>query len=134
LPNSIRLVKLTSHLPRLKFAWDSRVGPTLLVSFKKWKISLVFCHRRADRCIRIFGHTSFLCARCTGLCIGVIPVLFFALSNTSIPIVWALIFILPLIVDSFTQIMGIRESNNLMRLITGILFTPSFYSLTRVII
>jgi uncharacterized membrane protein len=37
-------------------------------------------------------------------------------------LIFAVAFMLPLIVDGLTQLVGYRESNNQLRLLTGVLF------------
>ena len=129
MPNRTRLDNPTSHLPRLKFEWDSRVGPLFVIRYKKKAIGFAFCHRQKDRCLNVFGHTSFLCARCTGIVIGFILFVLVSCFNLSVPSIAAFGLMLPLIIDGISQLFNLRTSNNIIRLVTGILFTPGLLSL-----
>lgn len=81
--------------------------------------------------IRAFGKELRLCARCSGVVLGFIcsksllTILFMSLLSVSIPFqtgfIAALILALPAIVDWITQNVGLRESNNQLRVITGFL-------------
>jgi len=115
-------------MPKIRLKWDPRAGPLLTVAIWKKKVCFaLFCHRKKDRCIRIFGHASPLCARCTGICLGVVTALLLNLvgltiaSNISISI--GIILVSPLLLDGFTQLVGLRKSNNVLRLVTGFLFS-----------
>ena len=115
-------------MPKFELSWDSRAGPILFISFRKRKIGLaLFCHRKETRCFNIFGHKSFLCARCTGICVGFLTtsVLLFvgAVSKIIISPILILFLILPLVIDGVSQLFGTRESNNLIRFFTGFLFS-----------
>lgn len=109
-------------LPKIKFKMDSRMGPTLIFKSKKIKIGFAFCHRRRERSIKILGYTFPLCARCTGLWLGFGMGLLFRILGLHTPLVFAITLMLPLIIDGFTQFLRFRESNNLLRFLTGILF------------
>ncbi|WP_430509185.1 DUF2085 domain-containing protein [Gottfriedia solisilvae] len=80
------------------------------------------CHRRIDRSIKISNYTFPLCARCSGIVIGYLflPLLFLQSHYLK----WWLIplLMIPLLIDGFTQKWKWRESNNSLRIITGILF------------
>jgi uncharacterized membrane protein len=81
--------------------------------------------------IRAFGKELRLCARCSGVVLGFIcsksllTVLFMSLLSVAIPFqtgfITALILALPAIVDWMTQNVGLRESNNPVRIVTGFL-------------
>ena len=118
---------------KFRLQWDPRAGPILTVKFMDKKIIFAFCHRQEDRCIKLFGHTSFLCARCTGMIIGFIPALILLVLNKTLPWTLSFVLIFPLIFDGLSQLIGIRKSTNLIRLITGILFVLGFLSLIKVI-
>jgi uncharacterized membrane protein len=98
------------------------MGPILVFKFKKIKIGLAFCHRRKERSIKVLGYTFPLCARCTGLWLGFGMGLLLRILTLHMSLVFAMTLMLPLIIDGFTQHFGLRESNNLLRLLTGILF------------
>lgn len=87
----------------------------------KWLPLIFGCHCRSDRSFFFRGKQFPICARCTGLGIGflcsVIGLWFFRLS-----VFWGVILMLPMIIDGTLQKKTDYESNNLLRLITGILF------------
>ena len=115
--------------PRLEIGWSSHVGPTIVMRYKDKSIGLVFCHRRKERCLKIFGHTSFLCARCTGILTGFFWFIVLYHFGLLIPPPIALILVTPLVIDGVSQYLNLRVSNNVMRLGTGIIFAPAFFSL-----
>ena len=74
---------------KFEFGWDSRMDPVMPIQYKNKKFGLAICHRSEDCCIKLFGHTSFLCARCTGILMGFALVLLFQyLSLPSITVPW----------------------------------------------
>lgn len=90
------------------------------------------CHTRDDRSFHI-GNTKFpICSRCTGELIGIfIAIFIFRFIQLEISIL--ILLMLPLIIDGFLQLLTKYNSNNILRLITGILFgyaltTLFFYS------
>jgi uncharacterized membrane protein len=110
------------NLPKIRLKMDSRVGPILVFESNRTKIGLSFCHRRKDRSIRISGYTFPLCARCTGLWLGFVMGLLVRVAGLHMPLIFVFAFMLPLAVDSLTQLAGYRESNNRLRLLSGVLF------------
>ena len=81
------------------------------------------CHQRPDRSFFIKGHQFPLCARCTGFVLGTI---IFCIYSYLVPIfytykllIFSIIIQLPYILDGTTQYLGYRESNNILRFITG---------------
>jgi len=70
-----------------------------------------------------------VCARCTGIYIGYIAVIIFAVFRTYIPLLWSVLLLVPVIVDGLTQAYCNRESTNVLRLITGIMFGVGLSSL-----
>lgn len=80
------------------------------------------CHRRVDRSFQIRGRHFPVCARCTGLYLGLIGSCAFAVSHRSMmSIGFACLLALPTTIDGTGQAMGAWESTNLRRLWTGIL-------------
>jgi len=83
------------------------------------------CHRLPDRTFNIRGHYFPVCARRTGFYIGIfscfIYVYFFYVQYTIILIILAILMIIPTFYYVLTQYLGFRESNNLLRLFTGLL-------------
>lgn len=84
--------------------------------------SLIFgCHQIKERSFIIRNRQMPLCARCTGFYSSLLilsPILCVFLPEN---IHLSIILTLPLIIDGETQFMGFRESNNILRLITGLL-------------
>ncbi len=107
--------------------------------FKSRPIKLVWCHRLPERSWHFRGK-PVLCWRCTGITVGFfIPfVTFIALLSAIIMLLipfspllfvpniwWFLIvvaLIIPLVADGFSQGLGYRQSNNVIRFITGTLY------------
>ena len=88
----------------------------------------LICHQRKDRSYVICGKGMYLCARCTGIFTGFLTtfaLLFFLYGffNARAYILRVLIyFFIPLALDGITQFLGLRRSNNTLRLFTGYLF------------
>lgn len=89
--------------------------------FNKWLPIIFGCHCRDDRSFHYKGKKFPICARCTGELIGILIGLF-AFAVYSISWKAALLIMLPLIFDGFLQQLTKYESNNIKRLITGVLF------------
>lgn len=88
----------------------------------------VGCHQMADRSFFIHKQQFPVCARCTGVFIGyVMSVLTFAFFIT--PMWLCLLFCLIMFLDWFIQFLKIQESNNIRRLITGIIGGYGYLSL-----
>ncbi|MFP4177333.1 MAG: DUF2085 domain-containing protein [Acholeplasmataceae bacterium] len=79
------------------------------------------CHQMQKRSFLYKGRQFPLCARCTGLAIGefvLAPILWiFGFDHVLI----SSFFILPLAIDGTLQYFRLIESNNIRRLITGLL-------------
>lgn len=86
------------------------------------------CHCRDDRSLYFKNKKFPICARCTGEFLGIILSIFFY-KFYSINILISIIFILPMLIDGFFQLLTKYESNNIKRLITGILFGYGFFNL-----
>lgn len=85
----------------------------------EWFAKYWGCHQMPERSFFIGSYQFPLCARCTGILFGEIAGL---LLSFFIPFFWPiLLLILPILVDGLTQLWGWRTSNNLLRLITGLL-------------
>lgn len=84
-----------------------------------------FCHQKPERSFHLGNFQFPVCARCTGFYISIITYLVVAMY---VPINYSLQFtltgillLIPAGVDGITQLLELRESNNLLRFITGIL-------------
>jgi len=87
-------------------------------------ICKLFCHRIPERTFKIRGKYFPVCARCTGLYLGVF--LFFIYAYYSYVYysleltLFAFLMVVPTFFDGFTQLLGLRESNNTLRFVTGL--------------
>lgn len=89
----------------------------------------VFCHRLPSRTLRFKGRYFPVCARCTGIYLGALFTLllrYFPILTPSKDLEKYLFFIplilmIPTLVDGTTQLLRWRESNNFLRVVTGLL-------------
>ena len=81
------------------------------------------CHQKKERSFQKNGIPYILCARCTGIMIGI--VLSYFAFKYEVPLILLGILTIPLFVDGIIQHFTEYESKNLTRLITGILFAPA---------
>lgn len=79
------------------------------------------CHQMKERTLSIKGIYFPVCARCTGIILGQIIGIILLLGNVSINIYLGLGFLLLMFLDWLFQFLGIRESTNIRRLLTGTL-------------
>ena len=93
----------------------------LLVNFCGKRILFCLCHHLPERSIKFFGIENYLCARCFGLLVGTI-LGFITLIFYHIPFLVSILFLIPLIIDGFTQAFSTYESTNPRRFITGLIF------------
>lgn len=114
----------------LKIEKDIEMESCIATNSKSQKSDLnlltrFICHRIPERTFNIRGHYFPVCARCTGFYIGAfsyfICVYFVYVEYTVYLILLAFIMIIPSFFDGFTQFIGSRESNNKLRLLTGLL-------------
>jgi uncharacterized membrane protein len=98
-------------------------------------LDLPICHRLPDRTFKIKNRYFPVCARCTGLYIGAfsyfIYVYFFYVDYTPTLIMIAFLMIIPTFLDGLTQFFGLRESNNILRLFTGLIGGVGFAILVK---
>jgi uncharacterized membrane protein len=98
-------------------------------------LDLPICHRLPDRTFKIKNRYFPVCARCTGLYIGAfsyfIYVYFFYVDYTPTLIMIAFLMIIPTFFDGLTQFFGLRESNNILRLFTGLIGGVGFAILVK---
>lgn len=84
----------------------------------------MICHKRIDRSFIFFGQHIYICTRCFAFYLTSLIILILFCLNKSYMILNPFIFyglIFPLILDGTTQLLGFRESSNLIRVITGVL-------------
>jgi len=97
----------------------------MYIKYDKQYLALFFgCHQIKERSFLKQGIPFILCARCTGILIGIgLSIGVFLLEINAVLLV---ILIMPLFLDGLIQRFSKYESRNLMRLFTGILFAPGF--------
>lgn len=91
------------------------------MSIKKFLGIAFMCHQRPDRSFFIRGKQFPLCARCTGILIGYFLGIFTAICTGCSNYCFYLILLLPMVIDGVLQLKFKKESNNIRRVITGIL-------------
>ncbi len=79
------------------------------------------CHQRADRSFFVGGYQFPLCARCTGVFLGQCSAVITLLFRKSFSPALCLVMLLTMGADWFIQRIGVLESTNIRRLITGIM-------------
>lgn len=78
------------------------------------------CHQRADRSFYVKGYQFPVCARCTGIVLSTsIGYILYVVKK--IRLVCGVILCIPMIIDGGIQYLGIKESTNLRRFLTGLL-------------
>lgn len=87
--------------------------------------SQFFCHRLPERTFKLKGHYFPVCSRCTGLYLGMFSFFIFACFNfvhysVSVTIL-GFLMVIPTTIDGFTQLFGLRESNNYLRFFSGLI-------------
>jgi uncharacterized membrane protein len=85
----------------------------------------ILCHQKVDRSFSINGNEMPFCARCTaiwlGIAIGLGFIVFYKINLDEKFIILMFICLFPIGIDGFGQLFGLWESNNIIRLITGLL-------------
>ena len=108
---------------RAYVTWLKGYGPSLIINIRRKKVCICFCHHRKDRSIKFFGLERYLCARDLGIFMGALfGGLIFYIFNFTTNLWILLLFMIPMIADGSTQLLGWRESINPLRLLTGFLF------------
>ena len=79
------------------------------------------CHQKPDRSFFINGRQFPLCARCTGILIGYFIGIAVAIITKCQNHLYFLLLLIPMIIDGIIQKAFKKESNNIRRLLTGIL-------------
>jgi uncharacterized membrane protein len=84
----------------------------------------VLCHQKEDRSFFINGNEMPFCARCTaiwfGLVIGLGFMIFYKINLDEKFILILFIGLIPIGIDGFGQLLNLWESNNIIRVTTGI--------------
>ena len=84
-------------------------------------VKFTLCHQIPSRSFYYKGKQFPLCARCTGLTIGVLTYPFFSVGIIYLDLWLILLFHIPMILDGGIQIFTKYEAKNWWRFITGIL-------------
>lgn len=96
---------------------------TYVNQINKWLPIIFGCHHRPDRSFFYHGHQFPICARCTGELAGIISsILLFWFWHRRPSLIAAVVMMIPMIIDGFTQRLTSYESTNFKRFITGFLF------------
>ncbi len=106
--------------PYLKSVGWVRLGDLL------FKVYQPFCHQMPERSFFIFGYQVSYCQRDVAIYTSIfLGGLLFARLRPRLPGLsprWYAVLILPMALDGFTQLFGLRESTWELRVITGTLF------------
>ena len=85
----------------------------------------LICHRIPERSFFIKGHQFPVCARCTGFYISLILYFiytyYFYVYYSPLLLIFAILLLMPTAIDGLTQLFEYRTSNNILRLITGLM-------------
>ena len=113
------------------------------------KYTKYICHRKPERSFFYKGHQFPVCARCTGFYIsGILTIIIlrifswdfnylnnnFNYFNVFLLLSISVILLLPASIDGTTQLLNMRESNNTLRLITGLLGGVGLILLYRIVL
>lgn len=107
-------------------AWAISNGASM-----QWRVLFrVMCHGRVERCLELFDVPMPICARCVGIYAGLLAGLaafrLMTMLRERVARTFAFIAILPLAIDGLTQLAGLRESTNPLRIATGVLAGLAF--------
>lgn len=91
------------------------------MTLRKFLVIAFMCHQKAERSFFFRGRQFPLCARCTGILIGYFVGIAVAVITSCENHLWYLLLIIPCIIDGGIQHIFKIESNNIRRLITGVL-------------
>lgn len=88
-------------------------------------MKIILCHRKPERTFKINGHYFPVCSRCTGLIIGSFSFFIFLyydhVQYSPNLLICSVLMMIPTFIDGYTQLIGIRESNNVLRFFTGLI-------------
>lgn len=91
----------------------------------RWRLLFrLMCHGRVERSLALFDVPMPICARCAGVYLGLLAGLaaFWVLPYVEERIMRRVSFaaVAPLAIDGLTQLSGLRESTNALRVATGL--------------
>jgi len=87
------------------------------------------CHCLPSRTLTVGGHLLPVCSRCTGIYLGIAATYIFLISRrgfkvNALPSLWASLaaaaMLLPMAVDGVSSYVGLRETTNTLRFLTGL--------------
>jgi uncharacterized membrane protein len=107
-------------------SWAIAQGASL-----QWRMLFrLMCHGRVERCLEIFDVPMPICARCVGIyggmLLGIVAFWAVPLLRERVMRGVAIACVVPLAVDGLTQLSGLRESTNALRVATGIVAGLAF--------
>lgn len=90
----------------------------------QWRLLFrLMCHGKVERCLDLFGVPMPICARCVGIYggmfLGILAFWAVPLLREKVMRTVALVCAAPLAIDGLTQLAGLRESTNDLRIATG---------------
>lgn len=91
----------------------------------RWRLLFrMMCHGIESRCLTLFGVPMPICARCTAIYAGLIAcagafILLRPLLRERAMRIAMFVAVTPMLLDGLTQAAGLRESTNVLRLVTG---------------
>ncbi|CAB3289280.1 conserved membrane protein of unknown function [Methanocaldococcus lauensis] len=108
-----------------------------LISIYLYTIYSPICHQLPQRSYFIFGYKMAVCARCFGIYTGFLAGMIIypfvkKLNDFKLPHKkYLIISLIPMVIDGTTQLIGLRESFNELRFITGFIagFVVVYYIL-----
>lgn len=97
----------------------------------QWRLLFrIMCHGRPERSLDFAGVAMPICARCLGIYAGLLAGLavFWLIPYLRERLVrpFAIAAVVPLAVDGLTQLAGLRESTNELRIVTGVIAGLAF--------
>jgi uncharacterized membrane protein len=97
----------------------------------QWRILFrLMCHGKVERCLELFGAPMPICARCVGIyggmLLGILAFWAVPLLREKAMRIVAVVCVAPLALDGLTQLSGLRESTNGLRIATGIVAGLAF--------
>ena len=107
-------------------AWAISHGASM-----KWRLLFrTLCHGKPERCLELFHVPMPICARCAAIYAGMLGGLALfrlipRLREKTMRVV-AFAALVPLAVDGLTQLTGLRESTNELRIATGVIAGLAF--------
>jgi len=93
----------------------------MMIKVKNYQLNLTSCHRLPERSFFFRGKQFPFCARCTGINLSFLLMPLFLFNIIYINLAISLLLLFPALIDGLTQAFCNRESNNYLRLATGLM-------------